>query len=146
MTAFWSSAGDWYSIVECVKPISCTSKETSYLFCVAGQQAEEKLEKLYRNRTIWLKNEMWEMCQVKPQGPSQLWGWNASILKQGFVERCVVTLSSQGAVSVCPAREGQDWGDLSAEPLGPGCVACHHPLELYPLDSLLQPAELLTGF
>lgn len=119
MTAFWSSAGDWYSIVECVKLPSCTSKETSYLFCVAGQQAEEKLEKLYRSRTIWLKNEMWEMCQVKPQGPSQLWGWNASVLKQGFGERRVVVLSSQGAVSVCPAREGQDWGDLSAEPLGP---------------------------
>lgn len=116
MTTFWSSAGDWYSVVECVKPTSCTSKETSYLSCVAGLQAGEKLEKLYRNRTIWLKNEVWEKCQVKPQGPSQLWGWNASVLKQGFG---VVVLSNQGAVSVCPAREGQDWGDLSAEPLGP---------------------------
>lgn len=74
MAAFWSSAGDGYSIVECVKPTSCTSKETSYLSCVADLQAGEELEKLYRNRTIWLENEVWEKCQVKPQGPSQLWG------------------------------------------------------------------------
>lgn len=57
------------------------------------------------------------MCQVKSQGPSQLWGWNTSVLKQGFGERCVVVLSNQRAVSVCPVREGKDWGDLSAESL-----------------------------
>lgn len=62
--------------------------------------------------------------------------------RKGLGERCAMTLPSQSAVSACPAREGQAWGQLSAEPpQGPGHTLLCCVMSLSPGIASTEPSS-----